>query len=221
MLVPRSRSKPVDNCFRPLICGLTAFSEPNVSSFRTTGELLPVTKWPTSATVYEFLKTNPDCGIHSSSVTPEVKTAAGCYANRLGNEPAEGTSSSTPTPATPSATPSTAAKASTSSSSAAAQQKELEQVQQMLIQQATLQQLMMQQAMLGMSPYGSVLPGSSSSSKVRLRPLFLRDSHDTVVFEFFIQPSYAQGCPVSIFAISGGRQTIQGNLAPILNISSS
>lgn len=41
----------------------------------STGELLPVTKWPTCANVSEFLKNNPDYGIHSSSVTPEVKVS--------------------------------------------------------------------------------------------------------------------------------------------------
>ncbi|RCN45911.1 hypothetical protein ANCCAN_08076, partial [Ancylostoma caninum] len=174
--------------------GAAAASVPGdgpVSVFnRSTGALLPASKWPTLSKLASWLDAHPEANVHSSSVPVAQLVVGLSHPDRLGGDAVAGTSgTSANSTATAKATEktnsnsvfggaSTSAASTNAAAAALAAEAATKQQLEALQMQMLMQQTLLQQSLLGFNPYalaGSTSGASSANAKPEdlLNPLLM------------------------------------------------
>ncbi|KAK6727679.1 hypothetical protein RB195_005393 [Necator americanus] len=157
-------------------CASSAPGDGPVSVFsRSSGALLPASKWPTLSKLASWLDAHPDANVHSSSVAVAQLVVGLSHPDRLGGDAVAGTSSASSSSATvtkatekPSTSsgvfgaPSSSAASSSAAAAALAAEAATKQQLEALQMQMLMQQTLLQQSLLGFNPYA--LAGSTSSA---------------------------------------------------------
>ncbi|KIH67106.1 helicase protein [Ancylostoma duodenale] len=157
---------------------------------RSTGALLPASKWPTLSKLASWLDAHPEANVHSSSVPVAQLVVGLSHPDRLGGDAVAGTSgtsaNSTATAKTTEKTnsnsvfggASTSAASTNAAAAALAAEAATKQQLEALQMQMLMQQTLLQQSLLGFNPYalaGSTSGASSANAKPEdlLNPLLM------------------------------------------------